>query len=312
MGGPLEKQRHYTRQEIKLTEQDYLGHIETIAKDSYIAALKDLPADVKAALDRAFETEQSERGKVIMQTILKNIEVAETDSMLICQDTGLPIYYVWLDPEINISLNKIMSAIKKGCASATIDFPLRSNAVHPITRKNNGDNTGTLMPHIYFYENQPGEGITIKALPKGSGSENMSFIKMLTPADGIQAIKKFVMECVLEAGPKPCPPTVIGVGIGGTSDLCMSLAKKAVARPVGSSSDDPDIAKLERELFSLINELGIGPMGLGGSNTTLGVNIEYAYTHISMNPVAVNFQCWPARRSTARLSKDGSITYEDE
>lgn len=273
--------------------------------------MKELPADVKAALEKAYAREESERGKVILQTILNNIEVAEKDSMLICQDTGLPIYYVWLDPEINISLNKIKNALQKGCSAATVEYPLRSNAVHPITRKNNGDNTGTLIPHVYFYENEPGQGIKITALPKGSGSENMSFIKMLAPADGIKAIKQFILECVLEAGPKPCPPTVIGVGIGGTADLCMSLAKKAVARPIGSKSDDPDISALENELFDLINDLGVGPMGLGGSNTTLGVNIEYAYTHISMNPVAVNFQCWPARRSTAWLSKDGTITYKD-
>lgn len=293
-----------------LTEEDYLRHIESIARDSYIAALKDLPQDVKEALNRAYSTEESERAKIILKTILKNIEVAETGSMLICQDTGLPIYYVWLDPEINVSLNKIKSALQKGCSRATLEYPLRSNAVHPITRKNNGDNTGTLMPHVYFNENQPGEGIRITALPKGSGSENMSFIKMLTPADGVKAIKKYVLECVLEAGPKPCPPTVIGVGIGGTADLCMSLAKKAVARPVGSHSDDSEVAKLESELLEMINGLGVGPMGLGGTNTALGVNIEYAYTHISMNPVAVNFQCWPARRATARLAKDGNITYE--
>lgn len=295
-----------------MQEVDFIGIIRKVAGESYIKALKELPSDVVQAIDKAYETETSQKGKVILETIRKNIELAQNESMLVCQDTGLPIYYVWLDPEIPLSLNQIKEALSMGCAEATIEHPLRSNAVHPITRKNEGTNTGHRIPHIYFYENQPGSGITITALPKGSGSENMSFLKMLTPADGVGGIKKFVIECVLEAGAKPCPPNVIGVGIGGTADLCMSLAKKAVIRPVGSNCEDPAIAQIEKELFHDINQLGIGPMGLGGKNTTLGVNIEYAYTHISMNPVAVNFQCWPARRAMVNIDKDGQVRYLGE
>lgn len=288
----------------------YLDKIEEIAKDIYVMALITLPPDVKSALERAYERETSAKGKVILDTILRNIEIAEDRSMLICQDTGLPVYYVWLDPEIDIGMNDVREAITGGCSRATLEQPLRSNIVHPMTRENSGTNTGILIPHIYFYENRPGEGIKITALPKGSGSENMSAIKMMSPADSIESIKRFIAECVIEAGAKPCPPTIIGIGIGGSADLCMSLAKKALLRKIGIRSKDPDIAKLEEELFEIINNLGIGPMGLGGNNTVLGVNIEYASTHISMNPVAVNFQCWAARQKSAWLLKNGTINYE--
>lgn len=290
--------------------KSYMNKIEEIAKNTYIMALKVLPPDVKGALKRAYKSETSIKGKVILDTILRNIEIAEDKSMLICQDTGLPVYYVWLDPEIDIGMNDVREAIAGGCSRATREQPLRPNIVHPLTRENSGTNTGVLVPHICFYENKPGERIKITAFPKGSGSENMSAIKMLAPAEGVESVKRFVAECVIEAGAKPCPPTIIGIGIGGTADLCMSLAKKALLRKVGSRSEDPGIAKLEEELFEIINNLGIGPMGLGGNNTVLGVNIEHAFTHISMNPVAVNFQCWAARQKSAWLSKDGTVSYE--
>lgn len=288
----------------------YLNKIEEIAKETYVTALKILPPDVKNALERAYESETSAKGKLILGTILRNIEVAEDKSMLICQDTGLPVYYVWLDPEVNISMNDAREAITSGCSRATLEQPLRPNIVHPLTRENSGTNTGILIPQIYFYENKPGKGIKITALPKGSGSENMSKIKMMTPADSVESIKRFIAECVIEAGAKPCPPTIIGIGIGGSADLCMNLAKKAILRKIGSRSADPAIARLEEELFELLNSLGIGPMGLGGQNTVLAVNIEHAFTHISMNPIAINFQCWAARQKTACLQKDGAIRYE--
>jgi fumarate hydratase subunit alpha/L(+)-tartrate dehydratase alpha subunit len=137
----------------------------------------------------------------------------------------------------------------------------------------------------------------------------MSFLKMLIPADGVAGVKRFILECIVEAGPKPCPPTIVGVGLGGTADLCAALAKRAVLRPLGTHSDDPVVAALEDELFAAANALGIGPMGLGGRNTVLGVNIEHAHTHITQNPVAVNLQCWAARRASAVVTPAGDVTY---
>ena len=151
------------------------------------------------------------------------------------------------------------------------------------------------------------DGLDIKCVPKGSGSENMSFLKMLVPADGVRAIKAFVLDCVVGAGGKPCPPGIVGIGIGGSADLAMYLAKEAIARPVGTPNQDPDVAALEGDLFDLLNETGVGPMGLGGDTTVLSVHVEQAHTHITLNPVAVNYQCWAARRATAHVSADGDV-----
>jgi fumarate hydratase subunit alpha/L(+)-tartrate dehydratase alpha subunit len=173
-----------------------------------------------------------------------------------------------------------------------------------------GDNTGHRIPHIHW-EFVPGwDGLDVKCIPKGSGSENMSFLNMLAPADGVKAIKRFVLDSVVGAGGKPCPPGIVGVGIGGSADLAMHLAKEAIARPVGTINDDPDVAELEQELFSLLNETGVGPMGLGGDTTVLSVHVEQAHTHITLNPVAVNYQCWAARRATVHIDASGNIEYD--
>jgi len=284
------------------------GAVEEAAKQAYIRALKLLPPDLKEALARARATETDESGRGFLDIMLENIDVAERDENLVCQDTGTVVFWLEVGEGCPFSLAAVTAAVKKGTERATLEHPLRPNAVHPVTRQNTMTNTGRHLP-VMHYEFVPGDALTLHCLPKGSGSENMSFLKMFVPADGVKAVKRFVLECIVDAGPKPCPPTIVGVGLGGTADLCAALAKKAVLRPLGTHNDDPVIAALEDELFAAANELGIGPMGLGGKNTVLGVNIEHAHTHITQNPVAVNLQCWAARRASAVIARDGEVTY---
>jgi fumarate hydratase subunit alpha len=282
--------------------------VEEAAKQTYIRALKILPPDLKEALLRAQADETDPTGKGFLDIMVENIGVAERDENLVCQDTGTVVFWLEVGEDCPLNLARVTAAVKKGTERATLEHPLRPNAVHPVTRKNTLTNTGRHLPAMH-YEFVPGSDLQLNCLPKGSGSENMSFLKMFIPADGVSAVKKFVLECIVDAGPKPCPPTIVGVGLGGTADLCAALAKKAVLRPLGTHSDDPVIAALEDELYATANQLGIGPMGLGGDATVLGVHIEYAHTHITQNPVAVNLQCWAARRSSAVITPEGEVSY---
>ncbi len=291
-----------------MNEFDYQV-VEDAAKELYIRALKLLPPDVKKALNRAYERETHETAKQILQMILKNIEVAEEQDLLICQDTGLPIYFVTMGSQFPVDGAKIVNALKEGAKRATLEHPFRGSSTHPLTRINPQTSVGDGLPIIHWEFEEHRDYLDILMVPKGSGSENMSAMKMFIPADGVGALKRFVLERVFENGANPCPPGIIGVGIGGTADLVSVLAKKAIARPIGSKNPDPELAKLEAELFEVINELGIGPMGLGGKTTTLAVHIEAAYTHITLNPVAVNTQCWPARRARAKIFSDGKVKY---
>ena len=290
------------------------GVVEEAAKESYIRALKVLPPDLKAALRRARDTETDPTGLKFLDIMLENIEAAERDTNLVCQDTGTVVFWVEVGEACRLNLASVTAAVKRGTERATLEHPLRPNAVHPVTRKNTMTNTGRYLPamHYEFVVGTaafPADALRLHCLPKGSGSENMSFLKMFIPADGVTAVKRFVLECIVDAGPKPCPPTIVGIGLGGTADLCAALAKKAVLRPLGTHSDDAVIAAIEDELFAAANELGIGPMGLGGRNTVLGVNIEHAHTHITQNPVAVNLQCWAARRASALVTPEGAVSY---
>jgi fumarate hydratase subunit alpha/L(+)-tartrate dehydratase alpha subunit len=288
--------------------------IEEAAMQSYIRALKLLPPDLKQALARARDGETDATGRRFLDIMLENVDVAERDANLVCQDTGTVVFWIEVGESCPLNLARVTAAVKQGTERATIEHPLRPNAVHPITRQNTFTNTGRHLPVVH-YEFVPGtsafpaDSVRLHCLPKGSGSENMSFLKMLIPADGVAGVKRFILECIVEAGPKPCPPTIVGVGLGGTSDLCAALAKRAVLRPLDTRSDDPVIAELEDELLAAANELGIGPMGLGGRNTALGVHVEYAHTHITQNPVAVNLQCWAARRASALITSDGAVGY---
>lgn len=283
--------------------------VEDTAKELYIRALKILPPDVRQALKKAFDRETHATAKEIFRTILANVEVADRQNVLICQDTGLPIYMVKMGSKFPVDGARVAVALKEGAKRATLEHPFRGSSTHPITRVNPQTSVGEGLPVIYWDFVPENDFLDILMVPKGSGSENMSAMKMFTPADGVAAVKKFVIDTVLQSGSNPCPPGVIGVGIGGTADLVSKLAKEAIARPVGSHNHDPFFAKMEDELLEAINSLGFGPMGLGGDVSALAVHIEWAYTHITQNPVAVNTQCWPARRARAKIYADGRVEY---
>jgi fumarate hydratase subunit alpha/L(+)-tartrate dehydratase alpha subunit len=282
-----------------------LQAVEEAAKQTYIRALKALPPDIKGGFARLTETETAPRAHDILLTMVRNIDVAEANDNLLCQDTGVPIYNVTIGRNVEVDGVDLTAAIRRGCERATREHPLRSSVVHPLTRKNEHSSCGIEVPVIHVdFSGQPNQ-LEIQMIPKGSGSENNSFLKMAIPAEGVDAIKEFVIDCVINAGGKTCPPTIVGVGIGGTSDLCVALAKRAAVRPLGSVCSDAEGAKLERELSRAVNRLGVGPQGLGGDSTAFAVHIELAATHITMNPVAVNMQCHSARRSRATITPDG-------
>jgi fumarate hydratase subunit alpha len=270
-------------------------------------AVVKLPQDVKEALKRAYREEVSETGRVQLEAILKNIELAEKENTPICQDTGVIIFCVKAGAQMK-GLDKVEPALRNAAKRATKEIPLRPNAVDPFTEKNSGDNTGRLIPYINW-EIVPGDTIEITAFPKGGGSENVTQLGMLTPGEGVNGLKKFVIDAVIKAGAMPCPPTIVGVAAGGGADIVIKLAKMAVLRPLNQPNLNPDLAKIERELYEDANSTGIGPMGLGGKFTVLGVHIDYAHRHPASYPVAVVFQCWAARRATARIYSDGRVEY---
>jgi fumarate hydratase subunit alpha/L(+)-tartrate dehydratase alpha subunit len=279
--------------------------VEEIARELYIRALKILPPDVKEGFARLAGSETDGTARQVLDTMIRNIRIAEETENMLCQDTGIPIYKVTIGRGVAIEGADLQRAIRRGCERATREHPLRSSVVHPITRRNEQTSCGPGIPPIHFeYSDEP-ESLVIEMVPKGSGSENNSWLKMAFPADGVNAIKTFVVDCVLEAGGKTCPPTIVGVGIGGTSDLCVALAKKAATRALGTECEDPEGAALERALGEAVNMLGVGPQGLGGDSTAFAVHVEVAATHITLNPVAVNMQCHSARRASAAISPAG-------
>src|ERR1043166_5519496 len=282
-----------------------LREVEEICKTLYVQALKVLPDDIKAGFERLIRTETDATGRAILDTMVENIAVAERTKNILCQDTGIPIYNVTIGSKVEFDGVAVVEAIRRGCARATRENPLRSSVVHPITRKNEQTSCGVRVPIVNFGFSDRAETVEIEMIPKGSGSENGSFLQMLIPADGAGAIKRFVIDRVIECGGRVCPPTIVGVGIGGTSDLCMHLAKVAATRPLGTECDDAEGAQIEAELSDAVNELGIGPQGLGGRSTSFRVHVEVAATHITMNPVAVNIQCHSARRANAVITPGG-------
>jgi tartrate/fumarate subfamily iron-sulfur-dependent hydro-lyase alpha chain len=285
-----------------------LKQVEEACKELYIRALKVLPPDIKQGFARLDKDETDATGKAILGTMIRNIRVAEDTNNLLCQDTGIPIYNVTIGSGVEVDGFQLKQAIVKGCERATREHPLRSSVVHPVTRKNEHTSCGRAVPVIHIdFSDQP-DTLSIEMIPKGSGSENNSWLKMAIPAEGIDAVKTFVIDCVLDAGGKTCPPTIVGVGVGGTADLCVHLSKVAATRPLGSHCDDPEGAKLEQELSVVVNTLGVGAQGLGGDSTSFAVHVETAATHITMNPVAVNMQCHSARRARATFTPDG-LTY---
>ena len=281
------------------------ARVEDVARELYIRALKILPPDVKEGFARLTRTETDATAQRVLGTMVRNIKVAEDTDNLLCQDTGIPIYNVTIGRGVEVDGAELERAIRRGCERATREYPLRSSVVHPITRKNAHTSCGPGVPPVHIRFNDDDAKLTIEMIPKGSGSENNSWLRMAIPAEGVNAIKTFVVDCVIDAGGKTCPPTIVGVGIGGTSDLCVALAKQAATRPLGTHCDDPEGAKLESALTEAVNTLGVGPQGLGGDSTAFAVHVELAATHITMNPVAVNMQCHSARRASAAFTPSG-------
>ncbi|MGA8006614.1 MAG: fumarate hydratase [Burkholderiales bacterium] len=279
--------------------------IEEAAKELYVRALKLLPPDIKQGFAALAGHETDVTAKSVLGTMITNIKVAEDTDNLLCQDTGIPIYNVWIGRGVELDGIELKDAIRRGCERATREYPLRSSVVHPVTRVNEHTSCGRGIPVINIDFTREHDTLAIEMVPKGSGSENNSFLRMAIPAEGVDAIKTFVIDCVLEAGGKTCPPTIVGVGVGGTADLCLHLAKVAATRPLGSKCEDPEGAKLEAQLTQAVNRLGVGPQGLGGDSTAFAVHVETAATHITMNPVAVNMQCHSARRARATFRPAG-------
>lgn len=258
-------------------------------------ALKD---DVAGALRKAREQEVSETGKEILRQLLENAEIARKESLPLCQDTGVAVFFVEIGQEVAISGGSLSDAVNQGVREGYGEGFLRKSMVaHPLKRVNTGDNT----PAIIHSESVPGDRLKITFMAKGGGCENMSGLKILTPAEGVAGVKKFVVQRVQEAGSNPCPPIVVGVGIGGNFEKSAYLSKKALLRPVGSKNPDTDVARLEQELLDEINGLGIGPQGLGGTVTALAVHVEVFPCHITSLPVAVNIECHSHRHGEAVL-----------
>jgi len=281
--------------------------VEEVAFKLLQLAVIELPQDVKKALQQAYRKEESEAGKIQLKAILDNVELAEKAHTPVCQDTGVIIFYVKAGGQVK-GLDKIENALRSATVRATREVPLRPNAVDPFTQKNTGDNTGRFLPFIHW-EIVPGDSLEITVMPKGGGSENVCALGMLSPGMGVNGLKKFVVDTVINAGAQPCPPTILGVATGGGADIAMKLAKAALLRPLDQPNPNPDLAKLEEELYEAANSTGIGPMGLGGKITVLGVKVDYAHRHPASYPAAVAVQCWAARRASTRIHSDGKIEY---
>ncbi len=256
-----------------------------------ISANCNLPQDMRRCIEAHRWREDWPAARDILDRIIENYEIASCDALPICQDTGVACVFLKIGQQVHI-VGDVTDAVNEGVRQGYADGYLRKSVVvDPLRRVNTGDNT----PAMIYYELVPGDRVEITVAPKGFGSENMSRIKMLAPSAGVEGVKDFVIETVELAGPNPCPPIVVGVGIGGTFDKAAYIAKKALLRPVDERSDDPFYAELERELLERINRLGIGPQGLGGRTTALAVNIETLPTHIAGLPVAVNINCHVTR-----------------
>jgi fumarate hydratase subunit alpha len=271
--------------------------ISRTLKRLFMEANTDLGEDVLETLKAGREQERSPVGKDIFDQLLENAQLAHDTKIPICQDTGYALVFVEMGQDVHVTGGDFNEAVQEGVRQAYKEGYLRKSVCHPFTRKNTGDNT----PALIYIDMAPGDKLHITAVPKGGGSENMSRLFMLPPSAGVQGIKQRVIETVREAGPNPCPPTIVGVGIGGTFEQCALQAKKALLRPLGEPNPDPELAALEKEWLAEVNKLGIGPQGLGGSITSLGLHIRMLPCHIASLPVAVNIQCHAARHKEAVL-----------
>ncbi|MBA3044829.1 MAG: fumarate hydratase [Candidatus Thermoplasmatota archaeon] len=266
----------------------------------------ELPADVTLKLESSYQSETDDIPKMQFKAILDNIKLAHDEGLPLCQDTGIQVFFIKAGYDFPY-LNDIHKAIPLAIERATKEIPLRPNTVDPFTGKNPKNNLGHNMPAVTV-ELVEGDSATIHILPKGGGSENMSALWMLTPTQGFKGLKKKVLEHIQFAAGKPCPPIILGIGVGGGADMAMKLAKKALLRPLDSTNPNGNIAAMEKDILDAVNELGVGPMGLGGKTTALAVNIEYTSRHPATFPTALVIQCWCDRRATIRISKDGVIS----
>jgi len=266
-----------------------------VVRDLCIDANYNLGEDVLRAFDKAIEAEESATGIEVLKELQENARIAREEKAPICQDCGLAVVFIDIGQDVHITGGDLNEAVNEGVRQGYEDGYLRKSACHPITRKNTGDNT----PAIIHIQIVPGDKMKIVFAPKGGGAENMSRVTMLTPAAGIEGVKDFVVNRVKESGSNPCPPTVIGVGVGGTFERSAILAKKAILRDIGNRNPDPELATIEEEILTRINRLGIGPMGYGGNTTSFDVFLEIEPCHIASLPVAVNIQCHAGRHKEA-------------
>ena len=262
-----------------------------------IDACYNLGDDIKMLLEDAVEKEVSPHARKILEQLLDNITIASTFGLPLCQDTGMAVVFLEIGQDVHITGGDIYQAVNKGVQRGYREGYMRKSVLTPLERINTGDNT----PAVIHTEIIPGDRIKITAAPKGFGSENMSRLKMLKPAEGLEGVKDFILETVIKAGGNPCPPVIVGVGIGGTMEKAAALAKKALMRPLGQPHPDDCYSSMERKLLERLNRLGIGPAGLGGKITVLAVQIETFPTHIAGLPVAVNLNCHAARHLTRVL-----------
>jgi len=273
----------------KITKEQIIQAVKSL----FLEAVVVLPEDVCEALETAKGQEESPLGRMVLEKLLENKDIAKNESLALCQDTGFSVIFVEWGEKVIFDGDNLVEAINEGVRQAYKEGFFRKSIVNdPIfDRKNSSDNT----PAVVNFELVPGDNVKIIAAPKGGGSENMSILRMLKPSDGLEGVKKTVIEAVNNAGGNPCPPVIVGVGVGGTAEKATLLAKKAVLRKLGEHNNDPRYAELEADLLKEINKLGVGPMGFGGTVTALAVNIEYFPCHIASLPVAVNIQCNSAR-----------------
>jgi fumarate hydratase subunit alpha len=274
-----------------------VARVTQAVKEAAIAANYEPEEDLLKVLAQGAEAEESESGREIFRQLLENARIAREERIPMCQDCGLAVVFVELGQEVHLVGGDLTEAIQEGVRQGYGEGYLRKSLCHPLTRANTGDNT----PAVIHTEVVPGDRLRLIVVPKGGGSENMSRLYMLKPAEGVAGIKEKVVATVKEAGPNPCPPLIVGVGIGGTFERAPLLAKKALLRELGRSHSDPEIASLERELLKEINDLGIGPQGLGGRITALAVNVLMEPCHIASLPVAVNIQCHASRHKEVLL-----------
>lgn len=281
----------------KTEEEKIYTKIKQKVKEGYIKACKELPDEVLKALKEALNRETTLLSKAVLEVLIENAKIAKLENLPLCQDTGIPIIWIKLGTGLNLKISKLEKAIDEGLFEAYKEGLLRASVCDPISRENTKTNT----PAIIHYELVDQNVLEIEILPKGCGSENMSDLCMLPPSEGIEGVKKFVIETVKKAGPNPCPPVTLGIGIGGSFEKAALLSKKALFRPLGTFNKNPDIAKLESQILEEINNLQIGPLGFKGKITALAVHIETYPCHIASLPVAVNIQCHAHRIARIKI-----------